>query len=96
MHTRTPSSVEILTAARPTRPFVEVGLLSSAHAGGLSTASDEEVLLGLREKAAEVGCDGVLVEAETNNYVATEHTISALKKFRAACILYTDDSKGQP
>jgi hypothetical protein len=102
MHARAPATVELLTASRPTRPFVEVGLLSSGHAGAYSLSTDEEVMLGLREKAAEVGCDAVLVEAETTNYVVSSYstgantasaTTEALKKFRAACILYTDAAK---
>src|SRR5262245_12784336 len=65
METRPIESVVLFTTSAPTQPFVEVGLLSSGHSGYFSTATDEEVLVGLREKAAEVGCDAVVLQSET-------------------------------
>lgn len=98
MKPRSADSVAMFTSSKPTRPFVEVGMLSSEHKGYFSSSTDEEVVLGLREKAAEVGCDGVILEAETTTEMATAGTMTAstkaIKKFRAACILYSDN--GEP
>ena len=94
MQRRAPESVLMFTSTAPTRPFVEVGLISSAHAGAYSLANDDEVILGLRNKAAEVGCDAVYLQAETTSHFAqaSGNTAStrALKSFRAACIMFTD------
>lgn len=97
MSARPEASVEMFTATPPSRPFVEVGLLTSAHAGYFSTSSDEEVMMGLRKKGAEMGCDGVFVTQETSRVVgsvskAGDINTYNLKTFRAACIVFTDTS----
>lgn len=96
MKPRSVDTVTLFMADKPKRPFVEVGMIASGHTGYFSSATDEDVLLGLREKAAEVGCDGVILQSETTTEMATAGTISAsttaIKRFRAVCILYSDAS----
>ncbi len=96
MKARPVESVQLFTSTAPTQPFVEVGLLSSGHSGYLSTATDEEVLVGLREKAAEVGCDAVVLQSETTTEMAfagtTSASTTAIKRFRAVCALFTGES----
>jgi hypothetical protein len=93
MKPRDPSSVTLFLTSRPTQTFVEVGILTSSHDGAFSLSNDDEVILGLREKAAEVGCDGVLLAHETENIqgqVTSSGQISTttLKSFRATCIMF--------
>jgi hypothetical protein len=101
MQARSTDSVALFTSSAPTRPFVEVGLLSSAHASQYSTSGDEEVILALRTKAAEVGCDGVVMQAETG-YVSGQVssmgqiTTDTKKRYRAACIVYSDGAGAKP
>lgn len=91
---RPESTVEMFTATAPKRPYVEVGLVTSSHAGGYSLATDDEVILGLRKKAAEIGCDAVVITAETGNTVGTvtqgNVNTRTLKSFRAVCAMYTE------
>lgn len=98
MKARPEASVELFTTQPPTKPFVEVGLLTSTHSSTWSSSTDEEVLLGLRTKAAEVGCDAVVVTSETNQlsgYVASSGDVSArnFKRFRAACVMWKGDAQ---
>lgn len=94
MKPRSVDSVTLFMADKPKKPFVEVGMIASGHTGYFSSATDEDVLLGLREKAAEVGCDGVILQSETTTEMAMAGTMSAsttaIKRFRAVCILYSD------
>lgn len=95
MHPRSPESVLMFTSSAPTRPFVEVGLVTSAHASGYSTATDDDVILGVRKQAADIGCDGVVFQSETTSLVGSVQQGDVrtwnIKKFRAACIMFTDD-----
>jgi hypothetical protein len=52
---RTSESVDVYTQSQPTRPFVEVGTWEDAGSYGGQ-------LERIRDEAAVVGCDGVLVE----------------------------------
>ena len=89
MHARPIDSVLLFTSSKPVQPFVEVGIIGSARN---AFATDEATILELRKKAAEVGCDGVLLASETTNYVAGASTTSDLKRYRAACIVFTEAS----
>ncbi len=74
LSTRNAASVEILTATVPSRPFVEVGLFEieqdSPHSGGTS-----EMITKLRARAAQVGCDALLLGGSTERVqsVTTQH-----------------------
>lgn len=89
MRARPIESVLLFTSSKPEKPFVEVGLIASARN---AFATDEATILALRTKAAEVGCDAVLLASETTNYVAGSSTTSDLKRYRAACIMFTEES----
>jgi hypothetical protein len=101
MRARSAASVALFTSSAPTKPFVEVGLLSSAHASQYSTSGDEEVILALRTKAAEIGCDAVIVQAETGYVTGQISSMGQIstdtkKKYRAACIVYSDSAEVSP
>ncbi len=85
------SEVEMFTASRPTRPFVETGLITSSKASNFSGAGDFELIGVLREEAARHGCDGVIITGE--NKMAQGNSASmtvneSTSGFRAACIVY--------
>ncbi len=86
---KSPDQVEIFTASKPARDFVEIGILQSATASAAFGGGDFEMLRRLRTEAATHGCDGVIVTdsskvAMANGDTASERTGS----FRAACIVY--------
>lgn len=61
---RQPSTVEVLTVAPPERPFVEVGLFEIEQESPQSGDS-AEMLEKLREEAATVGCDALVITGHT-------------------------------
>lgn len=90
MAKRSPQSVQFYTGSMPTVPFLEVGLIEAQQQGQLSVDSPETVLWKLREKAAEIGCDGVLVRSE-NAVVGSSGqygSTSTLRGYAGTCIVY--------
>jgi hypothetical protein len=61
MTPRSPEAVEVFSSGPPTRPHVDVALIEVEDPPfGLETS---ELLQSLRARAAEAGCDGVVVTA---------------------------------
>jgi hypothetical protein len=89
MYPRSPLSVEVFTSALPTRPYMDIGILEAQQSSGLSQDSLPEIINALREKAGELGCDGIVL-TDSANWVKAGHLV---KGFRATCILYTDSLK---
>lgn len=87
-------SVQIFTASKPTRKFVEVGIVTSRPTGSMSLSQTGDVLTGLRMKGAEVGCDAVLVTGtRSDSYgsaVGGNVTVNEKQEFQAACLVYTE------
>jgi hypothetical protein len=79
MRARAIDSVEVYTSSVPSRPYAEVGLLrTSGHFA-------DDAVNGMREEAARVGCDGVIVTStglDQNNDIV----------YNGACFLYPDDT----
>jgi len=99
MVARAPATVEVFTVQRPAQPFVEVGLLEAEQASELSTDDSTTVLAKLREKAGEIGCDGIILTDRTDRVVSAQHqqyegsslshtSVNRLQGYRAACIVY--------
>lgn len=100
MTPRTPESVELITAGPPQRPFVEVGTIDARQRSVYSLDSSQDVLIKVRQSAAEVGCDAVLVTGSNNDLVATSSSVGAnvkvLQGFHAACLMYKDAPAAPP
>lgn len=96
---RAESTVEMFLSSKPKRPYVAVGTIGSAHEGRFSTDTSEEVLLALRTKAAEVGCDAVVLTSETDREIAwaTGNQVSSttLKTFEALCVVYSESAPAE-
>lgn len=84
----------MFTTSQPTRPFVEVGLITSAQ--GMTEGGDQKLLTLLREEAAKHGCDGVVVTGETRVASISGHRITGYTArgetggYRAVCIVFSD------
>jgi hypothetical protein len=67
--------VEVFTATRPEKPFVEVGVITGEamqNDKGAQLASVSYVLERVREEAAKAGCDGVILQpGGTGTYQGT-------------------------
>jgi len=77
----TRGSVEMFTAALPTRPYIDVSNLVAGD--GTTVASAEELKQSLADRAETMGCDGlVLGKIVGTNAGPTRAT--------GTCIVYTD------
>lgn len=86
---RPAAEVEMFTASKPTRPFVEVGLITASR--GSIGPSELDMLEGLRAQAATRGCDGVVVSDRDKGAIADKAgAIEYTASVRAVCIFYKE------
>lgn len=63
---RSPASVQIFSSAPPVRPYVDVAYLEAEQQSDMSLDGTSAFITKLRAHAAALGCDGVVLGAETN------------------------------
>ena len=89
---RSPSEVEVFLTQKPSRPYLEVGMLEARQESTLSLDGQSGIIAELREEAAEIGCDGIIVTGAADE--VTGHVdknggyITELKGYRAVCIVW--------
>ncbi|HEY4177354.1 MAG TPA: hypothetical protein VGM90_10995 [Kofleriaceae bacterium] len=67
MRSRPPESVEVFTSGPPQgRPYLDIAYLEAEQASQYSVDETQEFIGELRERAAKMGCDGLVVGAPTN------------------------------
>ena len=92
MRPRPASQVEVFLTQKPPRPYVEVGLLEARQESTLSLDGQSGIIEELREEAAEIGCDGLIVTGGANETTghADQHGgyVTELKGYRAVCIVW--------
>jgi hypothetical protein len=79
MAARPVSEVAVFTSERPERPFVEVGIVTAEAARGkhgVPINGMPQLIAAVRERAAEAGCDAVLMGPASS------------LTYQATCILY--------
>src|SRR5262245_50704835 len=54
-------SVDVFSSGRPSRPHVEVGILEATQQTRLSVDETPEIIATLREQAAALGCDALVI-----------------------------------
>lgn len=92
MTPRSPSQVEVFMTQKPSWPYVEVGLLEARQESTLSLDGQSGIIEELREEAAEIGCDGLIVTGGADE--VTGHIdkhggyVTELKGYRAVCIVW--------
>jgi hypothetical protein len=82
-------SVQVFSSTRPTRPYVEVGLVS-ARAGSTVDNDQGEILRSLRERAAEAGCDAIFDLRANNRTSGGPYGGGTMMGYEATCIVYKD------
>lgn len=96
MNPRDPASVEVFTAARPERPYVEVGIIEAQQRSEFSADDMPEIVAELRARAADEGCDAVFINSNNDAVVGSTNegsgSTSTLKGFRGACLVYKPDA----
>jgi hypothetical protein len=88
MAARPPASVEVFTAGAPTRPHVDVAMLEVRQQTGWSLADTGDMIARLRDDAAAMGCDGLVITG-SNNHVEDRGS-TTLHGFFGTCIAYSD------
>jgi uncharacterized membrane protein len=93
--------VEMFTTSQPTRPFVEVGLISIGIASVVSGSSDLMILADARVEAGKHGCDGLVLKSENKmasggNIQGQVNVSERTAGFRLVCIVYTDGVAAPP
>jgi hypothetical protein len=91
---RSPGEVDVYTTSPPARPFVEVAIIQARQSSQYSADTMPEIINAMRQQAAQVGCDGVVIHGASNKVVPTgwgEHGTSStsLDGYWGACIVYT-------
>lgn len=102
---RDPRLVEVLTAGPPQRPFREAGSFEIEQQSAFSAGS-RTMIAKLQSKAAEIGCDAIVVgqvssTSSTGTLVGSAFATSpssalivggtyGVRGHRAACLVYTD------
>lgn len=83
--------VELFMAARPTRPYVEVGMVESQQEQ-YSQDTSAEVLAKMREFAGQKGCDGLVIFTSNDAEIGPQQVGGASRQlvgYRGSCIVYT-------
>jgi hypothetical protein len=92
---RSPEAVDVFTSSAPPRPFVEVAIIQARQSSQYSVDSMPQIIAAMREQAARVGCDGVVIHGESNKVVSSGGwgemgtNTSSLDGYWGACIVYT-------
>jgi hypothetical protein len=87
LYARMGAQVELFLAARPTRQFVEIGMIESD-----GSSDDQATLLAeMRGIAGQHGCDGLIILGanETNAASGALAAPRATEAYRGSCIVYT-------
>jgi len=92
MSARPIDTVEVFTTQRPSRPFVEVGMLEARQASAYSVDSSSKVLRELVNAAARRGCDAVVLMGSSDSVVGSSNqyggSVKTLHGYRATCVVY--------
>ncbi len=87
---RAPGSVVVFSTTQPPQPYTEVGLVEVQQRSSMTGAQD--LLALMREKAAEVGCDGLIILGSNDKVWSTSYGGGTLKGYRASCFVYNAQS----
>ncbi len=80
--------VEVFTTKEPTKPYVEVGVLSYR---AVPAENYTDAVQYMRAKAALLGLDGIIIlGSSAGPSVPVGHVIATLTDYRAMAIVYTE------
>jgi hypothetical protein len=88
---RPASEVEVFMTAKPTRDYVEIGMIESQQRAW-QTDGPEVIFEKMRQEAGLQGCEGLIVNGSNDGMVVSGSgnfiSGSTLKGYRATCIVY--------
>ncbi|MEM9493155.1 MAG: hypothetical protein AAGC55_28660 [Myxococcota bacterium] len=92
MQPRPPGEVHVYTSSRPEVPFVEVGIIQARQSRQFSLDDLPEIINSMRIEAANIGCDGVIINGTDGKTVGGsstgDGTVSTLEGYWGSCIMY--------
>ena len=97
MHARSPESVQVFTSGPPQgRQFTDVAYLEAEQQSGYSLDDTPQFMTDLRQRAAQLGCDGLVIGAPTSAVAPpiVFKTPVNQKGIVATCIVYSDGEFG--
>jgi hypothetical protein len=97
LQARAPGDVEVFTTSAPPYSYVDVAYLEAEQSSEMSSDDMPEFIAKLRVRAAEIGCDGLILGGQTNRETVswsdvTHDVADALSKKP----LETPENYGQP
>jgi hypothetical protein len=97
---RAPSTVDIYTTGTPQVAYVEVGILQARQSSKYSLDDMPEIVSKMRAEAAQIGCDGVVLNGASDKTVGsgdqTSSSTTTLEGYWGACIVYLGADDGAP
>ena len=94
-------SVEVLSSGAPTRPHVDVAVVEVEQTHGLNEQGTGLMIRRLRQQAAAIGCDAIVLGGVTDHQGAEPGSGWALldpgsTKRQATCVVYDDPPPVRP
>jgi len=96
LRARPPEAVEIFSSGPPPRPHLDIAYLEAEQETHLSFDNTPEFIAMLRSRAADMGCDGLVLGGLTHDAdvaASVVGNVNASKKgITATCIIYTAEA----
>ena len=89
---RPPAEVQVFSSTPPSRPFVEVAIIQARQESAYSVDEMPEIIAAMRDEAARVGCDAVLLHGASDKVVPVGDkwgSTATVEGFWGACIVFT-------
>lgn len=88
---RRPDSVEVFLTQNVPRTYYEIGILEAARDGSATGMNMSDTVSSMRQRAAEVGCDGIIfVDYGVKDKLGGARSSTAsVTSTHAACVMYT-------
>lgn len=94
MTARPVDSVEVFTSGPPSRPHTDI-LLLEVKPGYDANTTPEEIAL-LRQQAAAMGCDAVVINGVQSQIITDHHAMGERTTVNGTCIMYTAPAVAEP
>ena len=90
MYARPPRSVAVFSSGPPTRPHVDVAVITVEQTHDLNEQGMDIIIASMREKAAQMGCDAVVLGSRSERDAASTLFNSGATTQLGTCIVYDE------
>lgn len=92
MQSRPPETVEIYSSGPPQRPYIDVAYLEAEQQSAYSGDDTAQFIRHLRERAAAMGCDGVVLGGVTHAAEPNTDLHLSRKGLTATCVMFLPET----